>query len=68
MLKALALGARATFIGRAFLYGLGAGGEAGVTRGLEILRSELDITMALCGERDIKNLGARNIYRNGLVS
>jgi L-lactate dehydrogenase (cytochrome) len=39
-----------------------------VTRALEILRRELDITMALCGERDIKNISARNIYRNGLVS
>lgn len=68
ILKALALGAKSTFIGRAFLYGLGAGGEAGVTRALEILRRELDITMALCGERDIKNVRARNIYRNGLVS
>ena len=68
ILKALALGAKSTFIGRAFLYGLGAGGEAGVTRALEILRRELDITMALCGERDIKNVSARNIYRNGLVS
>ena len=68
ILKALALGAKSTFIGRAFLYGLGAGGEAGVTRALEILRRELDITMALCGERDIKNISARNIYRNGLVS
>ena len=68
ILKALALGAKSTFIGRAFLYGLGAGGEAGVTRALEILRRELDITMSLCGERDIKNISARNIYRNGLVS
>jgi L-lactate dehydrogenase (cytochrome) len=65
ILKALALGAKLTFIDRAFLYGLGAGGEAGVTRALEILRRELDVTMALCGERDIKNVGARNIYRNG---
>jgi L-lactate dehydrogenase (cytochrome) len=68
ILKALALGTKSTFIGRAFHYGLGAGGEAGVTRALEILRRELDITMALCGERDIKNISARNIYRNGLVS
>ncbi len=68
ILKAVALGAKSTFIGRAFLYGLGAGGEAGVTRALEILRRELDITMALCGERDIRQVSARNIYRNGLVS
>jgi L-lactate dehydrogenase (cytochrome) len=59
--KAIALGARAAFIGRAFLWGLGAGGEAGVTRVLDILRRELDITMALCGERDIRNVGVHNL-------
>lgn len=68
VLKAIALGAKSTFIGRPFLYGLGAGGEAGVTRSLEIIRKEMDITMALCGERDIKNIGAHNIYKNGLVN
>ena len=67
ILKAVALGAKATFIGRAFLYGLGAGGEAGVTRALDIMRRELDITMALCGERDIRQVGTRNIYHNGLA-
>jgi L-lactate dehydrogenase (cytochrome) len=55
VLKALALGADATMIGRAFLYGLGALGEAGVTRALEIIRAELDVTMALCGLRDVKD-------------
>jgi L-lactate dehydrogenase (cytochrome) len=55
VLKALALGAKATMIGRAFLYGLGAMGEAGVTRALEIIRTELDVTMALCGLRDVKD-------------
>jgi L-lactate dehydrogenase (cytochrome) len=59
--KAIALGARAAFIGRAFLWGLGAGGEAGVTRVLDILRRELDITMALCGERDIRKVGVHNL-------
>ncbi len=54
VLKAIALGARGTYIGRAFLYGLGAMGEEGVTRALEIIRKELDITMALCGLRDIQ--------------
>src|SRR5687767_10960508 len=54
VLKALALGAKATMIGRAFLYGLGAMGEAGVTRALEIIRSELDVSMALCGLRDVR--------------
>jgi L-lactate dehydrogenase (cytochrome) len=55
VLKALALGAKGTMIGRAFLYGLGAMGERGVTRTLEIIRNELDVTMALCGLRDVKD-------------
>ena len=67
VLKALALGAKSTFIGRPFLYGLGAGGEAGVKRALDILAKEMDITMALCGERDITRIGAHNVYRNGLA-
>jgi len=54
VLRALALGARATLIGRAFAYGLGAMGEAGVTRALEIIQSELDVTMALCGLRSVR--------------
>ena len=61
VLKALALGAHATYIGRAFIYGLGAMGQAGVTAALEVIRKELDITMALCGERDVKNLGRHNL-------
>jgi L-lactate dehydrogenase (cytochrome) len=56
VLKSIALGARGTMIGRAFLYGLGAGGEAGVTQALQIIRKELDVTMALCGRRDIKDV------------
>jgi len=56
VLKAVALGARGTMIGRAFLYGLGAMGEAGVTRCLELIRNELDVTMAFCGHRDIRNV------------
>jgi L-lactate dehydrogenase (cytochrome) len=56
VIKALALGARGTYIGRAFLYGLGAMGEAGVTASLEIIRKELDVTMALCGLTDIKRV------------
>ncbi|KKX30230.1 alpha-hydroxy acid oxidase [Rhizobium sp. LC145] len=54
VLKAVALGARGTYIGRPFLYGLGAMGKLGVTTTLEILRKEMDITMALCGKRDIQ--------------
>jgi L-lactate dehydrogenase (cytochrome) len=57
VLKAVALGARGTMIGRPFLYGLGAMGEQGVTRCLEIIRNELDITMAFCGHRDIQDVG-----------
>jgi L-lactate dehydrogenase (cytochrome) len=62
VVKALALGARATLIGRAFAYGLGAMGEAGVTRALEIIRSELDVTMALCGVRNVREVN-RSILR-----
>ena len=61
VMRALCLGARGVYIGRPFLYGLGAGGEAGVTRAIEILRKELDLTMALCGERDIRNVGEHNL-------
>ena len=53
VLKAVALGARGTYIGRAFLYGLGAMGEAGVTKALEIIHRELDLTMAFCGRTRI---------------
>ena len=56
VLKAIAIGAKGTYIGRAFLYGLGAMGEAGVTKALEIIRKELDITMAFCGHTDIRNV------------
>ena len=56
VLKALALGARGVFIGRAFLYGLGALGELGVTLSLDIIRRELDTTLALCGLRDIQDV------------
>jgi L-lactate dehydrogenase (cytochrome) len=56
VLKAVALGAKGTLIGRAFLYGLGAMGEAGVMRCLEIIRNELDLTMAFCGHTDIRKV------------
>ena len=55
VLRALALGARGTMIGKSFAYGLGAMGEAGVTKVLEIIQKELDVTMALCGLRDVKD-------------
>ena len=61
ILKALAMGARGTMIGRSYVYGLGAMGQAGVTKALEVMQKELDITMALCGERDVKALGRHNL-------
>jgi len=56
VLKAMALGARGTYIGRAFLYALGAQGQAGVTKALQLIRNELDLTMAFCGHTDIRNV------------
>ena len=56
VLKAWALGAKGTLIGRAMVYGLGAMGEAGVTKALEIIHKELDITMAFCGHTDINTV------------
>mgnify|MGYP001130972259 CR=1 FL=1 len=56
VLKALAMGAKGTYIGRAFVYGLGAMGEAGVTKALEVIHKELDVSMALCGRRDVTAL------------
>jgi L-lactate dehydrogenase (cytochrome) len=53
VLKALALGAKGTYIGRAFLYGLGAMGEAGVSKALEIIHKELELSMAFCGRTQI---------------
>ena len=64
VLKALCYGAKGTYIGRPFLYGLGAGGKAGVRRTLEIIRKELDVTLALCGERDVKNLSRNNLLKD----
>jgi len=61
VLKALCLGAHSTYIGRAFIYGLGARGEAGVSEVLGIINQELDMTMALCGERLVGNLGHQNL-------
>jgi L-lactate dehydrogenase (cytochrome) len=64
VLKSIALGARGAFIGRAFLYGLGAGGEQGVVTCLDIVRKELDVTMALCGRRDIATVDRDIIAEN----
>ena len=59
VLKAIALGAKGVYIGRPFLYGLGAMGGPGVTKCLDIIRNELDLTMAFCGHTDIKNVDNR---------
>ena len=54
--KALAMGAKGTLIGRAYQYGLGALGEAGVTRSLQLIQKELDLTMAFCGLKDVREI------------
>jgi L-lactate dehydrogenase (cytochrome) len=61
VLKAMAMGAKGTYIGRAYIYGLGAMGEAGVTSALNIIHREIDTTMALCGETNIEDLGRHNL-------
>jgi L-lactate dehydrogenase (cytochrome) len=61
VLKAMAMGAKGTYIGRAYIYGLGAMGQEGVTRALEVIHKELDTTMALCGETQVDNLGRHNL-------
>jgi L-lactate dehydrogenase (cytochrome) len=61
VLKAIALGAKGTYIGRSYIYGLGADGEAGVKKALEIIHTELDMTMALCGHKNINELSRQNL-------
>jgi L-lactate dehydrogenase (cytochrome) len=56
VLKAVAMGAKGTMIGRAWVYGLGAMGQAGVTKALEVIHKELDVSMALCGHRDLREV------------
>src|SRR6056297_1133721 len=65
VLKAVAMGAKGTYIGRAFTYGLGAMGQAGVTRALEVIHKELDVSMALCGRRDVTTLDRDVLYVPG---
>jgi L-lactate dehydrogenase (cytochrome) len=60
VLRALALGARSCLIGRSYVYGLGAGGQAGVARAIELIRDELDVSMALCGVNRVRDIG-RNV-------
>lgn len=62
VLKAIALGATGTYIGRSFVYGLGAMGQKGVKNALEVIHKELDTTMALCGERLITNISDQNLF------
>lgn len=62
VLKAVALGAQGTYIGRAFLYGLGAMGQKGVSTALEIIHKEFDTTMALCGRTAVHQLNGDNLY------
>nr|WP_326848735.1 alpha-hydroxy acid oxidase [Bartonella sp. HY761] len=68
VLKALALGAKGTYIGRPFLYGLGANGKQGVRQVLDIIAKELDITMALCGKQKVTDLDESVIYKPQISS
>jgi L-lactate dehydrogenase (cytochrome) len=61
LMRALALGARSCLIGRSYIFGLGAGGQAGVTRAIDIIRDELDVTMALCGVNRVRDIDRRVI-------
>ena len=61
VLKAIAMGAKGTYIGGSYIYGLGAAGEAGVKKALEIIHKELDMTMALCGHNNINDLSTNNL-------
>jgi len=65
VLKAIALGADHTMIGRAFVYGLGAMGQAGVTQALEVIHKELDTTLALCGGKTMADLNRDTLYIQG---
>jgi L-lactate dehydrogenase (cytochrome) len=57
ILRALALGAKSCMIGRAYIWGLGAGGQNGVAKAIDILRKELDVNMALCGVKNVRDIG-----------
>jgi len=62
VLKAVSLGAKGVYIGRSYLYGLGAMGQQGVTKALDIIRNEMDISMAFCGEKDINAMSRKHLY------
>jgi L-lactate dehydrogenase (cytochrome) len=61
VLRALALGARSCLIGRPYIFGLGAGGEAGVSKAIDIIRAELEVSMALTGVTRIAEIGRHNL-------
>jgi len=61
VLKAIAMGAKGTYIGRSFVYGLGAMGQSGVTKALEIIYKEMDTSMALCGHRTLSQIGKESL-------
>jgi L-lactate dehydrogenase (cytochrome) len=63
LMRALALGARSCMIGRSYIYGLGAGGQAGVVKAVEIIGKELDVTMALTGVKSVKDIDERVLAR-----
>ena len=64
VLKALSLGAKCTYVGRPYVYGLGAKGQEGVELALDIIYKELDLSMAMCGETDVSQMGIHNLYEN----
>ncbi len=64
VMRALALGAGSCLIGRSYIFGLGAGGQAGVTRAIEIIRNELDVTMALCGINRVRDIDRQVIAQS----
>ncbi len=66
LVRAIALGARACLVGRSYVYGLGAGGQAGVARAIEILRNEFDVTMSLCGARSVGEIGRQVLFEPSL--
>ncbi len=68
VIRALALGAKGTLIGRAFVYGLGALGEAGVSKALQLIANELDLTMAFCGLRDVNAVDGSILWRDPSVN
>ena len=61
VIKAMALGAKGCFIGRSYIYGLGAAGQAGVTKALEVIQKEMDISMALCGVQKATQIGPEHV-------